>query len=239
MNQQAPRKFLTWLILTALVLSISACATKPGKGIHSFLNGAIEIRQEFAVDVVGEKNLGAVYQACLGTELAQGIRTEMLKDISKKSMSITRNTAHSRYLLLTAHLATCIQETSRGFPVLATEVFNKTVEPAGVPEPTLNQWYERIAHTLAKEGHAEVAYQFPSGNAHRVRYWTDIRFRGFFFYEASFVPEKDFKPSNFDFVFTHPELNGVVTSRWGDSGPDVYQRKPFLHHRFVTVEKQP
>jgi hypothetical protein len=238
MNLQTTRKFLTWFCLPALVLSISACATTPGKGINSLMNGAVEIRQEFDVDVVGEKNLGAVHQACLGTQLARGIRTEMLKDISNKAMSVIRNTAQPRYLLLTAHLATCIEETSKGFPVLATEVFYKTVEPEGVPAPTLNQWYAEIARTLAQAGQAEVAYKFPNGNAHRARYWSDLRFRGLLLYEATFVPEKDFKASNFDLVFTHPELKGVVTSQWASNSPDVYHRKPFLHHRFVTLEKK-
>lgn len=131
--------------------------------------------------------------------------------------------------LFVAHqkTAVCMKLSPEKYPVFAAEAFIETVNPNGVPQNIVNNWYQQIATLIAQKGSAKIAYVVDNGNAFIVNYSVKSDFAHQLMYPMQFKKAGTWESEKLDSKFTHASLSGVNETKRG--GQSI---KPFpLSHR--------
>lgn len=211
--------------------ALLGCAQMNPKFPNAVPNNEITVSSTFNVQTVTDANLDELYSACAGKKLDSKLHLRVMADTKdKSSVMVLKNSAQAGYLHISSNLAVCIQETDQGFPVLAAEVFKKSLELVGVPETIVEDWYMQMAKKISQKGRIKVAFRFDNGNAQKATYWVSPNERGWLYYENTFVKANAFTQSDYDFVFMHPNLESVA-STVQTANRQGTNRKSFLRQR--------
>lgn len=135
----------------------------------------------------------------------------------KKDVLWSMNNSGSANTFLVRELKSlCLQTSQAGYPILATEVFDKTINPNGVSREVQDDWYKQIALQLARKGAVKLAFAFTNGNAHVAEFWFDPDRNWTLAYRSSFKKAGAWSQDGLGAVFTDSSMTGVAESKWGD-----------------------
>eukprot|EP01136_Pigoraptor_vietnamica_P019722 Opistho-1_new@67673 len=222
---------LSGLLFAALLVG---CATPPR--VDTAKTGYVPVTQiqaktRFDTVALTSANFGAVAKSCISTwrdTATQRIISEGQISAPRGSTVVHSHSAHASYLVVVGNLGFCVQQSERGYPILASEAFYKTVNPEGPPAAVTDAWYAQIAELLAREGSATAIYTFSNGNAYVTKYWfattpgSVISLN----YSADFKRAGQWSATPSDIVLTHPATSTFSVVQYNNR-----HAKNFLAHR--------
>lgn len=133
--------------------------------------GNLQIQKRFDLVEVGPNNFKSVLLNCI-PEFSRNIDAIQLPPPAVQH-AIYKAGGVSRQFILKKTVGLCLRSSSANFPVFAAEAFLDTVKPQGVSEEVVEAWNMQIAALIARQGRANVAYQYGNHSALLVKYWVD------------------------------------------------------------------
>lgn len=185
----------------------------------------IRIQDEFALDNVTTDTYVSALRRCIAQFRAD---LPMLHD-----GSLTRTSAqtvtfflppHSNFFLLKpVKQSTCIQGSEAGYPILPGAAIRGTLEVQGPPAPVVQDWYRRMALSIAKQGQTTVAFAHPDGSATIARLVVSLRAPLGFRHVHYLRKAGSWEDLELDDTFVHPAFTGVRTSVRAGAGEGFSQ----------------
>jgi len=120
----------------------------------------------------------------------------------------------------------CVPKSTNGYPILATEAFQDTVNPSPVPTRVAEQWYKQIATLIAQKGSAKVAYVFDNGNAALADYSSTKGSE--LHYSLSFKKAGGWETEKLDAKFSDKAMQSCSIRQYGGK----FEKSYFLLHRY-------
>jgi len=176
----------------------------------------IQIRKKFDLLEVRPDNLRATLLNCI-PQMASNINTIEAPPPSVIS-AVYKTTGSSRIFILKKTQGLCLQTSASNFPIFAAEAFQGTVKPVGVSDEVVADWFTQLAGLVARQGSANVAYQYNNQNAVAVRYWVDASAPLVIRYTTQFKRNGDWDMANFDAVFADPAMTSVASTNLNAQG---------------------
>lgn len=176
----------------------------------------IRIRKKFDMTEVRPDNLRATLLNCI-PQMASSINTIEAPPPSVIS-AVYKTTGSSRIFILKKTQGLCLQTSASNFPIFAAEAFQGTVKPVGVSDEVVADWFTQLAGLVARQGSANVAYQYTNQNAVAVRYWVDASAPLVIRYATQFKRSGDWDMANFDVVFADPAMTSVASTNLNAQG---------------------
>lgn len=219
------------LLLAAL---LAACATPPrtdASKIGYVPLAQVKAKTKFDTVVLTGANFGEVAKSCISTwrDTATNRIVADGKFLAPRGSTVVHShSGHASYLVIVDNLGFCVQQSERGYPILAADAFYKTVNPEGPPPDVTDAWYVQIAEIIAREGKATVIYKFPNGNAYVARYWLPTSAGSVISlnYSAEFKRSGEWAAAPSDIVLAHPATSTFSVVQYGGR-----HTKSFLGHR--------
>lgn len=172
--------------------------------------GDVQIRKKFDLVEVRPDNLRTVLLNCI-PQMAKSINTIEAPPPSVVS-AVYKAGGSSRTFIVKKTQGLCLQTSSSNFPIFAAEAFQGTVKPVGVSDEVVEDWFMQIAGFVARQGSANVAYQYNNQNALAVRYWVDASAPLVIRYSTQLKGSGDWDRAQFDAVFSDPAMTTVASS---------------------------
>jgi hypothetical protein len=230
------RSFSFLLRLSGLLLAavLAGCATQPR--VDPTKTGYVPLTQiqpkpRFDTVALTSANFGEVAKSCISTwgdTATQRIISDGQISAPRGSTVVHSHSAHASYLVVVGSLGFCVQQSERGYPILASEAFYKTVNPEGPTAAVTDAWYAQIAERLASEGSATAIYPFPNGNAYVTKYWFPPSTGSVISlnYSADFKRAGQWSAIPSDIVLVHPATSTFSVVQYNNR-----HAKNFLAHR--------
>ncbi|MDR2451585.1 MAG: hypothetical protein LBE85_07430 [Candidatus Accumulibacter sp.] len=185
------------------------------------------IQNKFNVINLKKETFGAEVNKCIP---AISVDSPLLKDSIKDfpSNAITTYRSSGVASVFVAHRTTglCLKLSPGKHPIFAAEAFIETVNPVGVPQNVVDDWYKRIAATIAQKGSAKIAYVFDNGNAFFVNYSVESDSPCQLMYSLQFKEAGTWESEKLDSKFTHASLSNISETK---RNKQSIKHHPLLH----------
>lgn len=222
--------------LLAAVFTLAGCAASPVEKAKSELIPASQIRiaDRFDTREVNTINLAEVVVNCLPGAQNDSSNIQRIQeglDEAKKNIQIFGRWDSSRMFAVFKDQAWCMHRSEGGWPILAGEALQYTVDPVGPSKEVIEDWYRQIVLRLATVGEARVAYNMPN-NSHAVlvTYWISFSFpRIEINYRHQHRVRGTWENELLDLQFTHVQLQDIKTVKWGEG---TIKHNPIAHRYF-------
>lgn len=178
--------------------------------------GDMQIRKKFDLLEVRPDNFRATLLNCI-PQFSRNINTIELPPASVLNATY-KAAGSSRLFVLKKTVGVCLQTSSANFPIFAAEAFQGIVKPMGVSEEVVAEWNTQIAGLVARQGSAQVAYQYPNQNVLTVRYWVEASAPLVIHYATQFRPKGEWDKQAFDALFADAALTTVASSNHNEKG---------------------
>lgn len=167
----------------------------------------IKIQKSFERTKLTKENFGGFMSTCLPT-FTETAKDRFIAEWRLPLMNSTMALAHAQspgFVQISGDSAICVRESENRFPIVATDAFKGTANPEGVTDEVLEDFYAKIAYTLAERGYADVSYVFKQGNVQHVTYRVDRNDRGQLYYLETFRKKEFFQPVQSGLTIDLPE----------------------------------
>lgn len=171
--------------------------------------GNLQIQKKFDLVEVRPDNFKAVLLNCI-PEFANNIHT-FEPPPAAVQQAVYQMGGISRQFILKKTVGLCLRTSSANFPVLAAEAFLGTVKPQGVSDEVVAEWNTQIATLIARQGRANVAYQYGNQSAMLVKYWVDPGSPLTIRYTTQYKSQGEWDKQALDAVFADPALSAVAS----------------------------
>jgi hypothetical protein len=168
---------------------------------------AIRIQRSFDLLEVRPDNFRAVLLNCI-PQLGASIHTFDFppENVTNASYKISGS---PRVFVLKKSVGVCLKISTANFPIFAADAFLETTKPLGVSDEIVAQWNTKIADLIARQGSAQVAYQFSNLSATVVRFWIDPTAPLVIHYASQFKLKGEWEQQRLDATFANAGLMTV------------------------------
>jgi hypothetical protein len=171
--------------------------------------GNLQIQKKFDLMEVRPDNFKATLLSCI-PEFANNIANIYVPPPTVQQ-AIYKVGGSARQLILKKTVGLCLNTSAANFPVFAAEAFLGTVKPQGVSDEVVAEWNTQIATLIARQGRANVAYQYGNQSAMLVKYWVDPGSPLTIRYTTQYKPQGEWDKQAFEAVFTDPALSAMTS----------------------------
>lgn len=171
--------------------------------------GNLQIQKKFDLIEVRPDNFKATLLSCI-PEFASNIATIYVPPPTVQQ-AIYKVGGSARQFILKKTVGLCLNTSAANFPVFAAEAFLGTVKPQGVSDEVVAEWNTQIATLIARQGRANVAYQYGNQSILAVKYWMDPGSPLTIRYTTQYKPQGEWDKQAFEAVFADPALSAVAS----------------------------
>jgi hypothetical protein len=214
-------------LTTAILLVFAFVTTAPLALAQATSNGTNQIQSKFDVIKLEKETLRTEVNKCIPAISADSsLLKDGIKDFPGNAITTYQGSKAASVFVVFRTTGLCLKLSPKKYPIFAAEAFIKTVSPDGVPQNVVDDWYKRVAATIAQKGSAKIAYVFNNGNAFIVNYSVKSDSPYQLMYLSQFKKAGTWESEKLDSKFTHASLSGVTESKWNEQSIKPH---PLLH----------